>query len=520
MLFKKFILLISILIFCSGINAQVVHQIYFDRFTHYNIDDWVTFAPAAEITSIDIGDDYAYFGTRYGGILRYHLYDHFWDDPFTTGSGLRSNRIIKVVYSYEERKLFAQTPKGVDVYNRAFNYWEPGRELPQRRTASEADIADFLQQKDYRFPAYYRPSNSELPDFFTDFDYLFQPPNKVLDKHNRVFKLTDRVVDIWENLWVGTTGLGIGKADLNTLDISFQLQSISNIHPRDILFDNQNIWIAGIPSGKAPAGVTLWDTEENTWRYFEARFKANMYNDRICVIAGNKNHIFFGSNTGLIKYSKKKKKWRSFTTAHQLESDKINDLFFFKKKLFIATDEGFNWMGPGYRKISESSDLKLDNVPIYQIAALDSIILFATKNGVYQYDPQNDRINFFTTGSSLLDIGITAIDVHSDTLWLAGKYGVMCCDLRTEKWTSFTQVQQYIKGTIHDVAFTPGNVWFACDSGLLKYDVERNYWYLYTVKDGLADNRVYHIDVDEDYLWLSTEMGITIFKWRRHNRLE
>ena len=65
-------------------SPQVIHKLYFDRFTHYEGDDWVTYAPASYITSIDIGDDYVYFGTESGGILRYHLFDRFWDYPFTS----------------------------------------------------------------------------------------------------------------------------------------------------------------------------------------------------------------------------------------------------------------------------------------------------------------------------------------------------------------------------------------------------------------------------------------------------
>jgi len=56
--------------------GQVINRMQFDRFTHYRGDDWITYAPARFITSIDIGDDYVYFGTRNGGILRYHMYDN------------------------------------------------------------------------------------------------------------------------------------------------------------------------------------------------------------------------------------------------------------------------------------------------------------------------------------------------------------------------------------------------------------------------------------------------------------
>ena len=89
-----------------SLPAQSIQQIYFDRFTHYTIDDWITYAPATNITAVEIGDDYVYFGTRSGGILRYHLFDDYWDFPFTTSSGLRSNTILSLSYDPAQRRLW------------------------------------------------------------------------------------------------------------------------------------------------------------------------------------------------------------------------------------------------------------------------------------------------------------------------------------------------------------------------------------------------------------------------------
>jgi len=52
------------------LKGQVIHTMDFDRFTHYEIDDFITYAPATHITSIDVGERYIYIGTANGGILR------------------------------------------------------------------------------------------------------------------------------------------------------------------------------------------------------------------------------------------------------------------------------------------------------------------------------------------------------------------------------------------------------------------------------------------------------------------
>ena len=163
---QKFIFFIFLLLLAVSMpKAQVIQKIYFDRFTHYNIDDWITYAPATDITAVEVGDDYVYFGTRLGGILRYHLYDDYWDFPFTTSSGLRSNRILALSYDSANRKLYAKTPKGIDKYNFAFQYWTPSVSIPCLRHASRIPRKSNITEKkrvrpdslpitDLRFPNY------------------------------------------------------------------------------------------------------------------------------------------------------------------------------------------------------------------------------------------------------------------------------------------------------------------------------------------------------------------------------
>jgi ligand-binding sensor domain-containing protein len=495
----------------------------FTRFHHYEIDDWVTYAPALDIISISVGEDYIYCGTRFGGILRYHIYDNFWDYPFTTSNGLKSNQILDIVYDSQNNKIYAETIEGINQYNYAFNYWEfigPGN-LPPQRYPLSSDLEDYLQNGNFRFPEFYRPQIKELPDFFTDIKYVFRPPNEILDEQNRIFKINDAiVVDRQRNLWIGTNGLGIAKASLDDYNLTFHRQSISNITPRDLYFDKNEIWIAGLNTGNGPGGINYWNYDEDEWKYFEAQYNHGIYDDNCYAVIGTERYLFFGSQEGLIRYDKKSREWKTFTTGNGLESNKIYHLHVFKNNLFIATDEGFNWMTPNYNQIEESGNTILDNVPVYKIVSSKSLIYMATKNGVYTYNMEKDQIRFLKTRSASLDLYISAINFLGDSLWIAGKYGITLYDGLKDSWQSFPGIQTAVKGDIHAINFTKGNVWFATDNGLLKYDIGRDFWYLYTVDDGLADNEVFNIIPDSEDLWLCTKKGVCIFRWYRENRIE
>jgi len=317
-----FFIIIFVIIPLVSLNAQVIHRIYFERFPHYAVDDWITYAPATDITSIDIGDEHAYFGTQNGGILRYHLYNNSWDYPITTSNGLSSNRIRKVIYDYKGNTLVVETDKGIDTYNRGFDYWHPAYsdELPERQHPSEIEIADFKKRHNFRFPPYYRPSLSELPAFFTDRDFLFRPPDEILDPFNRIFRLNpERVTDNFQRLWVSTDGLGVGRVTLNNYFLNIETQSLPNITCRDIFMDNAGAWVGGLTRGKEPAGIARWDFQDNTWRYFESRMTNGIYSDNVFATTGTERFQFFATDNGLVRFDKTKESWQTFTTANWIQ---------------------------------------------------------------------------------------------------------------------------------------------------------------------------------------------------------
>ncbi|MBD3226250.1 MAG: hypothetical protein GF313_16095 [Caldithrix sp.] len=526
-MYRVVTLLVYLVIFFSKnvLTGQVIHEQDFDRFTHYKSEDWITYAPALTITSIDISEDYIFFGTRYGGILRYDLYNRKWRYPFTTSNGLSSNEIIQIIYNYNDFRWYARTAKGIDVLDPSDNFWKPSyrEDLSsiERRKPSEEEINRFYRNQDsFRFPVFFRPPDSQLPDFFTPNEYLFRKPNEILDENNRIFRFTDRIVDQWRNLWLGTDGLGVARANLDNLDLIINPQSLSDIYPKDVEFDATSAWIGGTAFGNRRDGILRWEFRNNLWQYFDDRFRFDIYNDQINVIRANQEFVFFGTNEGLVKYDKKDRDWHSFTTAHGLENNLISDLYFEGFTLIIATDGGVNWSDPPYTQINEPQDNIMDNVSITDICPYNESVLLASFRGLYYFSATKDSTNFFEVDAAINDIGITAANMCNDTLWFAGRSGIAYMDRKSGKWTSFTQIAEQLRSRIHDIKFSGHFVWFATNDGLLRYDKKMDYWYLYTERDGLAHNRIYNIDVQNDELWLSTRGGVTIFRWQRPNRFE
>jgi len=502
------------------LTAQAIQRLTADRFTHYAYDDWISYAPALNITSVDMDDNYIYFATAQGGILRYDKYQNVWDYPFTTSNGLRSNRIRQVVYSAEDLMLYAATAAGIDFYKPAERYWYPAEQnkMPPRIFPSAVELEGMDQDKNYRFPPYYRPGNSALPNFFTEIYLTYQPGGTLYDRYNRDFKLTDRIVDSWQRLWIGSNGMGPLKADLYNLNLESWPQSLPFISPRDIFLRADQVWIGGLNNGTGIAGITLWNTSDNSWQYFEAQYINALYKDDVVAIDGDKTHIVFATIDGVVIYTPNKNKWLTLNSQAGLEGDRVNDVLVIGDTVYVASEFGFNWINLNSPRVHESSQTTLDHVRISQLTYKDSLIWAATRSGLFSIDINQDIIKNQPTQAAMIDHNLTAIEAVADEIWMAGQGGIAYWNQRQDEWHSFTNLD--LQFMVRDIAATDNCIWFATDKGLLKYDHRRDYWRMFTEKDGLISQDTYHLDPQDEYLWIATSKGITRFRWWSEERID
>jgi len=501
-----------------GANSQIIQQALGDRFTLYHIEDWVSYAPALEITSLEADHNYIYFGTAKGGILRYHRYQNRWDFPFTTSSGLSSNTILQLAYNDQEDFLYARTPTGIDVYKPAEAYWRPSL----LQMSENPTFVPYTANRDFRFPPGARPKNDDLPDFFTDIGMMYHLGGIIQDANLRQFNFTDRITDQMQRIWIGTDGIGPMMADLYSRNLEWIPRSIPNISPRDVFIDQDYMWIGGLHTPGRISGLALWDRDDDNWYYYEAPYLSGLYYDQVLCIEGDENCVLFATDHGLSYFNYKKDQWKSFTMADGLEGERINDVIIKSGYAFIGTESGFNWLDLSSLYIYELDQTTLDNYSINQLAIRGEIIWAATYGGLYSINLSEEKIEFHASRGAMPDQNLQAIEIIDDKIWLANERGIAYWDLRTDKWKSFPglSLSRYLppaeyRVVIRDIDATENSVWFATNFGLLKYDQIKNLWFLYTVKDGLISNNIYHIDTEGEYLWISTDEGITRFSWRR-----
>jgi len=160
----------------------------------------------------------------------------------------------------------------------------------------------------------------------------------------------------------------------------------------------------------------------------------------------------------------------------------------------------------------------IDNVEINQLAVSRDTMYLATKLGLYGIDLMDKNIQFISSKAAIPDFNLSSVGSNKSEIWIANNYGIAFYNKSKNLWFSYADL--CIMPVLRDIVCTNSTLWLATHRGLMKFDREMNNWRLFTTRDGLIDNNVYHIDVENDNLWLSTEKGFTIFNFNKPGRLD
>jgi hypothetical protein len=425
-----------------------------------------------------------------------------------------------VVYNSRDGFLYAESPAGIDVLKPAERFWQATAltQMPVPRAPQNVDLAQIRRSREYRFPPYFRPPNACLPNFFTGIHLTYHLGGDIFDRHNREHRITDRVVDPWLRLWVGSTGMGPLIGDLHSLRLQAARRSIPQIHPRDVFIDEQFIWFGGLRYENAISGITRWDRNRDEWTYFEAPFINNLPDDNVVAIDGNPSYVVFATQLGVAVFNQKLQRWKTFSVMEGLEGDRILDIAVTGDTAFVGSEFGFNWIDLKYGQVYDIGSTTLDHVPVYKLQYDGKLVWAATRYGLYSIDIRKEEIVFHPNRSAIVGYDTRAVAFNSTRLWLAGPNGISYKDTATAIWRSFPGLS--FSGSIRDIQSRGDRTWFATDQGLLMYNSATDYWRLFTRRDGLISNDVHHVDIEGKRLWISTSRGVTVFRWQREGRLD
>ncbi len=547
---------LSLLMF-GMLNAQEEDQIKGTNI-HYEPGDWVSYSMTRFVRSLAMGREFVYFATT-GGVTRYNYFSNRWDEPFTMSDGMADNYVITVAYDMNTDYFWCSTHAGVSLYRTTFRRWENyfKKELGLSRDEEVLSIGfdDFyvwLETNNGRFlkgsnqqavfekvPSSDVPVNKikwfgrrvsnlgNLPHLMMNDGYFFDTDGYIRDHRLNNYDVTCYMRDRWSTIWVGSWGAGIGKADARIEILELIPFGLFKENVTAAKMDNEyNIWMGGFGYHGEESGITFWDSENNEWKYFQARFLNDLKSDQISSIVIDEPYVWFGTEFGVAYFNRDKYEWRTFDTGSGLRDNFVYDVETDGENVWIGTERGLSKL---VKKDMREKDFRItDVVPqdirsmaVYDVQLMNNLLWIGTEFGLYVYDMLEEDGGFENEPNGPQNKVIAAVECYQDKeVWVGLQDGIEVFDMEKQEWLGAPEKRFYESREINFLEADEFSVWAATNSGVLRFDRERKRWIEFTTRDGLISNHVNCIILDGDYVWFGTDMGLTKFFWNDPYRID
>ncbi len=142
------------------------------------------------------------------------------------------------------------------------------------------------------------------------------------------------------------------------------------------------------------------------------------------------------------------------------------------------------------------------------IAADPDNVWIATAKGVSRWQPNEDRWSHYTMEDGLANDMVNAVAIDGKWVWFATDEGVSRYNSETNAFTTYRSIDGLASDEVSSVAVDGNYVWFGTSNGLNRYDKTIDSWAVRSRKDGLVSRIVTTIAVEPEYVWVGTDREI------------
>lgn len=523
---------------------------------NYKPGDWVSYSTFRFVRGVATDQRFAYFATT-GGISRYNLISNSWATPFTTSNGLADNNVHVIAVDPVYLNLWSATSEGVSRYDPGTDYWSTylsggGRFLTDIHSIGVTDdrrlffegstgIAIFDLMRNIWMPS--ESSGGMLnnagfirwfgarerlqykyPLFQTDLDYVFNPPESIIDKHAYTYPITSFTEDNFSNVWISTWGLNVGKASLRTLRLDIYRSGLSSRNVTSMLLDEDYIWFGSAPPLFGFRGLTPFQTVQESgsitrlniitgvWDYILPHETDGLPAGSIKAMVADTSAVWIGMDRGLAVYDKSEKRWSS-RPIQNLTSPDITALGLGDTHLWIGTTSGVNSMNRETRKIIPVTVPTIRDLWIYDIAnGPNDTVWIATNRGVFRRSQTGKWQKIEDPETTNLHGTVFQIKMDKNLIWFGIGSALMKYDRKSGNWETYTIPLNVEDGPLR-LYVTTESVWLGSRNGAARFEKHTGKWREYSTRDGLINDSVQALIPVGDFMWFGTPEGTTKFYW-------
>lgn len=419
---------------------------------HRRTDSWNSYSKADgladdKLTTIAVGEDDVWFGTRDDGVSLYSKTDQTFVKSFTKTDVLSSNKINSIAVDGSQI-WFGTANAGAQRYLKTVNTWV--KYTTEDGLASNHIKWISVHENEVWFATY--ESGLSRYDKVSNQWTSYVKSDSMADDDLKVVK-----ADSKGRMWIGT-GQGLSVYDPANMEWANyrRKDGLVTDYIMDVEMLNGDIWVG------TSRGIGAFDEAAKKWHFYNKN-DGLVHSFAACIELIGED-VWAGTQGGLYKFEPDGKKWVDVGSEFGLSDQLVTDLAYDGVK--------YLWV--------------------------------ATVNGMWKYEPASKEAIYYGTDDGLAGCYINAIAVTKDAVYIGTQNGL--CQYKNDAWESIALNSS--DGNIKSLAIEGNILWLGTMSGLLKYNIEQNQAELVDIGDGFSQHSITSICIKDDSLWLGTTSGL------------
>ena len=538
------------IIFSIALISNIVLSQPDSRFEAF---DWTLYRQTGSINSISEGYNYIYFGTENAGILQFQLYKNRFGEPITTAQGLSDNHILAVHFDQNTGILWAASESSIDYsYNAEGNWFHI--DLDDTGLHREVLVQQIGSSNDYIW--------INAGSIFIKLDkvtgivigLLPLPDEEVIwsSKRERFLEILNAlknyaIMDGWiinNNQFIDPYGkiimpvtyyygknsdVYIGMEDGTIFTGDDQMETfyphsfgLNNTDVTDIAFTkSEEFWITG-RNNYNTEGITKYNYRIDDFRHIDFEYEINLNPKSFYSILEIEKEVWFGSNSTIAIYNKKKNYWREITEANGIPGGMVTAM---------AEDTSSIWVGStrGLAKISKitkhTEQIDFGNLlslgRINDLEIVNGNLWIATDNYLFIYEQIKNLLIDFKSYGNIENInerkniftGFTDLYQNDDGIYASTQVGVLKYNIKDESWSVVVEPSAYTGSNVNNLVIANKYCFIGTDNGIWQINLNDGSSRLYDYPFIGSVQDMYILD---DTLLIGSENGLIKYLWKKN----
>ncbi len=353
----------------------------------------------------------------------------------------------------------------------------------------------------------------DLSNYFSFDGYSIVSNNKI-EFNGGISYINCTYKDKYNDLWIGTNKGEIFYCDskMNNFKKIKSIPVISDINHSYI--DPFEEWwfstkddILSLDSifSNHPIFISHWNEFNNTWINYPKNDYLAIESKDITSFYRLDDFLYIGTQKGLLIFGIKNKDWTLIDESQGLSSNIINDIEFANNNIYIANVSGLSILTTLGNSILDIEAFDIFNKKsVYNINHSDEKLLIASEIGIYEYDYKNNLL------SRLIKDKYFDVEYSRDNIILTKRNKVF-------KINNGKRENIFSEDKVKSISVCDDFIWINSVNKASLYNMNDNSLFEYTQDDGIIGDIINDIDCNSEWVWFSTNKGLSIFNWSKYH---